>query len=569
MLLIFIASVIIILFYFLALQFPKIFVELSPSFDNQQIYEPDEKDWELYSDTYYNPAKNISECKSKADNFPSPDLIGADYISDGNVLNATLWLSEPFIEPIGYPYRENIQVDIENLDNYTSLEQYVNDTIYEYNHTIKDFRIIEYNTNKSFANMPSYELIWNETVDNNTSLKSMQIGTLNGNKLYSLNYYARVEKFSGYLPVVQKIANLFKIDDISAYKSPSSGISIEYPSNWNQIDQNGDNFESTLGSTYSSSVQFFSPFESKSDLFAENLLIVVENLPLNSNISSNDYMSEVIRQTETYSNFKIIESAKTTLSAYPANKIVYTYDDNGVTKKELVIVSVKNDKVYYLLYTAETYAYLRFLPIIQNMINTFKINSDIESSNAIIQNTVNENHGLLAYHNFTYGINMQYPSNWEKTEDATINLFAPYEEGSSQFREYRLAIDVISVYDTHTDYYLKYIWNGIGNQTWRRTVEQFSPTTTHVVLSKQDNYTSFFGNDDGYGYVKFSLGLGSISYPASYNVLSSVYDDFTRNGYVCTLTDFINWISLPPPKYNTTITPSSLIIKPGRQNILN
>jgi hypothetical protein len=70
----------------------------SPSFSNQQIDDPI-NDWALYhNSSYYNPAKNISECKSQDSAIQSPDIIGVDYISDGRILNATIWLSSPFKE---------------------------------------------------------------------------------------------------------------------------------------------------------------------------------------------------------------------------------------------------------------------------------------------------------------------------------------------------------------------------------------------------------------------------------------------------------------------------------------
>src|SRR5215212_8750940 len=70
----------------------EILANSSPSFSNQQIVDPI-NDWVSYhNSSYYNPAKNISECKSKDNTVQSPDIIGVDYISDGRILNATIWL---------------------------------------------------------------------------------------------------------------------------------------------------------------------------------------------------------------------------------------------------------------------------------------------------------------------------------------------------------------------------------------------------------------------------------------------------------------------------------------------
>lgn len=84
----------------------------SPTFIRQVITDPS-NDWFIVQDnanftslTTSNGtnlplkiAKNITECTDGANNFHLPDIVALTYYSDGNVLNATMWLSSPFKEP--------------------------------------------------------------------------------------------------------------------------------------------------------------------------------------------------------------------------------------------------------------------------------------------------------------------------------------------------------------------------------------------------------------------------------------------------------------------------------------
>jgi hypothetical protein len=370
----------------------------SPSFSNQQIGDPI-NDWALYhNSSYYNPAKNISECKSQDSAIQSPDIIGVDYISDGRILNATIWLSSPFKEPIGDRYSESIHIGIDDLANYTTLSEYLNYNINYYSKNSTDFRVIESNATSDLAGQPAYMLVWSETLEDKTKLKAMKVGTNIGNKIYYIEFYAESDKFSNYLSIVQRIINSFKIEDKSVNTS------------------------------------------------------LIEETP-----------------------------------------------------------------------------------------------------------------GFLTYYNATYGINIQYPSSWEITEDDTINLFAPYEDGTTQYRKYEFAINIASVYDLSTDYFILYTWED-RNQTRTKTVEQSSPDGASKLLNKQDNYPVVWEKDQG--YVQMSLDLGQINYPKLYTVLSAIDDDFTRNGRACELSDTSNWVSLPPPEYTTSVSPRSLSIRQGEEKTI-
>ena len=76
-------------------------------------------------------------------------------------------------------------------------------------------------------------------------------------------------------------------------------------------------------------------------------------------------------------DLKILESIPTTLADMPAYKFVY--DTHGYTYHNLVLNNLndsskdnKNNIYYMILYMAETNKYSIFLPIAQEIINSFK-----------------------------------------------------------------------------------------------------------------------------------------------------------------------------------------------------
>lgn len=82
----------------------------SPAFSLQGIYN-NRNDWTLRKALGYENARNITECTTQQHRFLSPHIAAADYVSDGNTLNATLWLSSPFRTPSISPSSQFKQIE--------------------------------------------------------------------------------------------------------------------------------------------------------------------------------------------------------------------------------------------------------------------------------------------------------------------------------------------------------------------------------------------------------------------------------------------------------------------------
>jgi PsbP len=80
-----------------------------------------------------------------------------------------------------------------------------------YKNNIKDFNVIESNTNGFLAENKAYKLVFTYTTGDGFRMKDMEIGTLIGNKVYYIIYDGRESVFDNYTPVVQSMADTFKV----------------------------------------------------------------------------------------------------------------------------------------------------------------------------------------------------------------------------------------------------------------------------------------------------------------------------------------------------------------------
>ena len=80
-----------------------------------------------------------------------------------------------------------------------------------YKNDLKDFKIIESNTNSFLAGNKAYKLVYTYTTGDGFRMKDMEIGTLIGNKVYYISYDGRESVFDNYTPIVQSMADTFKV----------------------------------------------------------------------------------------------------------------------------------------------------------------------------------------------------------------------------------------------------------------------------------------------------------------------------------------------------------------------
>jgi hypothetical protein len=107
---------------------------------------------------------------------------------------------------------ETLGVSMEELtDQNMTLDEYANLLITDYKETSTNFNLIESDTNNSMlAEMPAYKLVYTD-VEDDTNYKTMEIGTIIGDKVYYIEYIAEEEKYDNYLPTIQMMLNSFEL----------------------------------------------------------------------------------------------------------------------------------------------------------------------------------------------------------------------------------------------------------------------------------------------------------------------------------------------------------------------
>jgi PsbP-like protein len=159
---------------------------------------------------------------------------------------------------------------------------------------------------------------------------------------------------------VQSLSN----DSVLVYESPTYGIRTQYPDGWEIV------IQSTSDSLIS--LRFNSPLENDADIFRENVLFEIKSISNNtalSNLTSGTLASYL----ELYPDFELIELSSTNLTnaAIPAYKLLGSRTQDGLDFMQ--IFAIKEDKLYTILYSSETTRYSTYLPIIEEMINSFEV----------------------------------------------------------------------------------------------------------------------------------------------------------------------------------------------------
>jgi hypothetical protein len=143
------------------------------------------------------------------------------------------------------------------------------------------------------------------------------------------------------------------------YSNRSAGISIQYPSSWQKQ-------EGTAGGIVSFNVSGV-PEMSFTVTGTQDFSGTATTL----NDFSQDALTSLQQQL---TDFKLNNSTNSTLSGYPAKKLVFTYANNDLTTSAgMLQLTLVNRTGYGLLYEAEESIYPTYLGIAQNMTQSFNI----------------------------------------------------------------------------------------------------------------------------------------------------------------------------------------------------
>ena len=150
------------------------------------------------------------------------------------------------------------------------------------------------------------------------------------------------------------------------YSNSEYQFALEYPDTWSerQID------DPITGEI----VVFASPKETDADLFVEKVYIAVEYLSLEST-TLEEYSQSVLNRIENTSNSNLerYEDFQTKIDNSPARMVIYSRNEGSLQLRQMEAFTIKNDRVYIAIYTAERAKFSKFYPMVEKMINSWQI----------------------------------------------------------------------------------------------------------------------------------------------------------------------------------------------------
>jgi hypothetical protein len=155
------------------------------------------------------------------------------------------------------------------------------------------------------------------------------------------------------------------------YENPDYKIRLLYPSDWKISEQGLSQFQIAEISApeiekKESSLSSVILIPAKINIFAEPLR--------NNNYTLETYFKNFMNTNFSPGDYKIINSSSSNLAGLPAEKTVMYQYQNDSNSKVMRIIGLTNDTAYRISYYAEPGSFNEYLPVAQEMINSFEIN---------------------------------------------------------------------------------------------------------------------------------------------------------------------------------------------------
>jgi len=149
------------------------------------------------------------------------------------------------------------------------------------------------------------------------------------------------------------------------YVNSTYGIKLQYPSSWDK-EENG-----TRQDTETDIVTFYPPAINSN----ASLDISIDDISDEKGIALAQYAGNGISDLkQSLKNFKSIGlTTNNVLAGLPAYKSIYTYVNENTIFKDMEIGTIKGGKAYILTYEAGINEYDNYLPIMQELINSFQL----------------------------------------------------------------------------------------------------------------------------------------------------------------------------------------------------
>jgi eukaryotic-like serine/threonine-protein kinase len=146
--------------------------------------------------------------------------------------------------------------------------------------------------------------------------------------------------------VKDQSSSLVSEQGFKIYNNPQYGISLKYPNNWNSVENVGNI------SNHSIVANMYSYGYNNISAYTQNVNLVIGQLSNNRTSLQNYTTAGIAMLAHQFSNFTLDQINRTTLSANPANQIIYTLNDGQTSVKQMQVWTLKDGKDYVLTYSA-------------------------------------------------------------------------------------------------------------------------------------------------------------------------------------------------------------------------
>jgi hypothetical protein len=164
---------------------------------------------------------------------------------------------------------------------------------------------------------------------------------------------------------------IYEPGEFKAYENSDYKIRVLYPSDWKVSEQGLSQFQI---------VQISAPEIEKKESSVSSVILIPASInifaePLRStNVTLDTYSKNFMKTTFSPGDYKLINSSSTLLAGIPAEKTIMYQYQNGSNSKVIRIIGLTNDTAYRISYYAEPGSFNEYLPVAEQIIDSFEIN---------------------------------------------------------------------------------------------------------------------------------------------------------------------------------------------------
>lgn len=504
-------------------------------------------------------ATNMNQCKIEPNDIrgstsPANDIKYVTYVSDGEMLNGTIWLSKP-VSSLSEDslsrslwWKHLLLLDLPLDDNSDSLDILVNRTI----STIQpNFNILESDRTLLANNTPAQIITYEFQSSKDSAIYTSILTTVN-NKGLLVTYHVPRAYYVNSSQIVDNMLDwIFAHPGYLMYEDKINGMSMEFPIDWTITPGGETGYTSSIGTIFNSATYFF-PGNGDSSIYP-SLNLLIEDVPPTSNISLLDYVkTDIDNIKRNYPNSNVTNFKYHSFGGnLSGSKYELTYKIDETQYHNLNTILRNNEKVYYFQYLSKESQYQRFLPTIKKMIGSI---STLTHSIKEDQNELGRTQIMSPLKDALSDLYVNEVSYVSPTSNISA---VPWGKIYYIMSSYLKSSYGESIFDNQI------IWD-TSSLKWDNFLMETSPKKQFFkVINQTNNFTAFYQPDNN--YVEFANDLKTMNFPEKFRILFYTKYDYIKDGRYCPLVDIGDWGFVPTPEFNVTTSPSSLNLRPGDQ----